>query len=100
MNHFLKLNEEHFTFHLQYKHSGTFANCKISEELHTPKTTTPRMCDPLLAALLKMQPHYSQSSRENATPSSGTALLASYKEVPNPRGGETLTQTNISFIGT
>ena len=23
---FLKLNEEHFTFHLQYKHSGTFAN--------------------------------------------------------------------------
>ena len=29
--------------------------------------------------LLKMQPHYSQSSRENATPSSGTSLLASYK---------------------
>ena len=24
----LKLNEEHFTFHLQYKHSGMFANRK------------------------------------------------------------------------
>ena len=26
-----KLNEEHFTFHLQYKHSGTFANRKYEE---------------------------------------------------------------------
>ena len=42
------------------------------------------MCDPILVTLLKMQPHYSQSSRENATPSSGTSLLASYKEVPPP----------------
>ena len=25
---FFRLNEEHFTFHLQYKHSGTFANRK------------------------------------------------------------------------
>ena len=25
---------------------------------------------------MKMQPHYSQFSRENATPSSGTSLLA------------------------
>ena len=32
-----------------------------------------------------MQPHYSQSSRENATPSSGTSPLASYTEVPPPR---------------
>ena len=32
-----------------------------------------------------VRPHYSQSSRENATPSSGTASLASYKEVPPPR---------------
>ena len=31
-----------------------------------------------------MRPHYSQSSRENATPSSGTSPLASYKEVTNP----------------
>ena len=28
-----------------------------------------------------MQPHYSQSSSENATPSSGTSLLASCKRV-------------------
>ena len=33
-----------------------------------------------------MGPHYSQSSRDNATPSSGTSPLASYKEVP-PRPG-------------
>ena len=39
------------------------------------------MCDPSLVTLLKMQPHYSQSSREDATPSSGTSPLASYKEV-------------------
>ena len=33
-----------------------------------------------------MGPHYSQSGRGNATPSSDTSSLASYKEVP-PRGG-------------
>ena len=42
----------------------------------------PKMCDPILVTLLKMRPYYSQSSRENATPSSGTSLVASYKEVP------------------
>ena len=42
------------------------------------------MCDPILVTLLKMRPHYSQSSLENATPSSGTFPLASYKEVPSP----------------
>ena len=36
------------------------------------------MWDPILVMLLKMQPHYSQSSRENATSSSDTSLLASY----------------------
>ena len=45
------------------------------------------MCVPILVTLLKMQPHYSQSSRENETPSSGTSPLANYKEVPPPRGG-------------
>ena len=39
------------------------------------------MCDPILVTLLKMQPHYSQSSRENATPSRGASPLASYKRV-------------------
>ena len=77
------MNEEHFTFHLQYKYSGTYANVK-DEELSYPKN--PKMCDPILVTLLKMRPHYSQSSRENATPSSGTSQLASYKEVPPPPG--------------
>ena len=40
------------------------------------------MCDIFLVTVFKMRPHYSQSSRENATPSSGTSPLASYKEVP------------------
>ena len=31
-----------------------------------------------------MRPHDSQTSRENATPSSGTSPLASYKEVAPP----------------
>ena len=49
------------------------------------------MCEPILVTLLKMRPHYSRSSRENATPSSGTSPLASYKEVPPPPG-------NIAFF--
>ena len=65
-------------FHLQYKHSGLFANRKY-EELSYPKN--PKMCDPILVTLWKMHPRESQPSRENATPSSGTYPLASYKEV-------------------
>ena len=41
------MNEEHFTFHLQNKYSGTFANLKY-EELLYPKN--PQMCDPIPAA--------------------------------------------------
>ena len=37
------------------------------------------MCDPILVTLLKMRPHYSHFSRENATPYNGTSPLASYK---------------------
>ena len=43
------------------------------------------MYDPTLVTLLKMRPHYSQSSRENATPFSVTSPLVSYKDPP-PRG--------------
>ena len=71
-----------FIFLLQYKHSGTFANRKY-EELSYPKDQ--KMCDPILVTLFQMRPHDSQSSRENATPSSGTSPLVSYKEVPTPR---------------
>ena len=78
MYHYI-LNEEHFTFHPQYKHSGTFANRKY-EEFSYPKNQ--KMCDPILVTQLKMRSHYSQNSRENATPSSVTFPLASYKEVP------------------
>ena len=81
MTHFFELNEKHFTFHLQYKHSGTFANRKY-EELSCLKN--PKKSDPILVTLLKMLPDYSQPSRENATPSSGTSPLASYEEVPLP----------------
>ena len=35
---------------------------------------------------MKLQPHYSQSSRENATLLSGIIPLACYKEVPPPVG--------------
>ena len=42
------------------------------------------MCDPILVTLLNMRPRYCQSSRENATPFSGTFSLASYREVHPP----------------
>ena len=66
--------------YLQYNilDHGTFANRKY-EQLSYPKN--PKMYDPILVTLLKKQPHHSQSSRENATPSSGTSPLTSYKEV-------------------
>ena len=35
------------------------------------------MCEPILVTLLKMRPHYSQSSSENATPPGGTSPLVS-----------------------
>ena len=67
-------NEELSTSQLQCKHSGTFANRKY-EELSCTKNQ--KMCDPILVIVLKMRPR-------NATPSSGTLPLASYKEVPPP----------------
>ena len=48
------LNEEHFTFHLQYKYYGTFANRKY-EELSYLKN--PKISDLMLVTLLKMRPH-------------------------------------------
>ena len=48
------MNEEYFTFHLQYKHSGTFANRKC-EELF------------LLQKSKNVRPH-SSNAIENATP--------------------------------
>ena len=51
---FLGLNEKHFTFHLQYKHSGTFANRKCEEQSYPKKSENVRL--------------YSSNSIENATP--------------------------------
>ena len=49
----------------------------------TPKNQ--KMRDPILVTLLKMRPHKSHSNRENVVPSSGTSLLACYKNVtPHP----------------
>ena len=48
----------------------------------TPKI---RKCaTPVLVNTIENATHYSQSSRENATPSSGTSPLASYVGVPSP----------------
>ena len=55
---FFKLNKEHFTFHLEYKPSVTFARRKHEEHSY-PKN--PKICDLILVTLLKMRAHYSQS---------------------------------------
>ena len=44
---------------------------------------TPKIRKCALVTPLKMRPHYSQTSCENATSSGGTFQLASYKEVTN-----------------
>ena len=51
---FFRLNQEHFTSHLQYKHPGTFANLKYEELSYPRKSENGR-------------PH-SSNSIENATP--------------------------------
>ena len=60
----------------------------------TPKN--PKMCNPILVTLMKMRPHYSQFSHENATQSGGTSPLASYKEVPPPTPG--VERPNLNFL--
>ena len=69
----------YFSFAVQTFQSGTFAIRKY-EELSYPKKSED--VGPIPVTLMKRQPHYSQSSRENVTPSSGTSPSASYKEVP------------------
>ena len=64
------------------QNSGTVANRNYHGRTVVPLNKKKKMCDHILVTLLKMEPHYSQSNRENATPSSGTSPLASYKEVP------------------
>ena len=67
----LSLGAPDFTFRLQYKHSGTFANRKY-EELSYPKKSE------------NARPH-SSNSLENVTPYRGISPLSPYKEVtPTP----------------
>ena len=64
MYHYI-LNEEHFTFHPQYKHSGTFANRKYEELSYPQKSENARphssnswKCDPIIVTpLVKMRLH-------------------------------------------
>ena len=44
----------------------------------------PNMCNPITVVTIENAAHYSQSSHENAIPSSSTSPLFSYKEVPPP----------------
>ena len=51
---------------------------------------------PHSSTLLKLRPRYSQSSRENATPSSGTSPIASCKRVLPP--GSICSFTNLENL--
>ena len=67
------------------------------QEKHLVSLLTVDLKNPILVTLLNVRPHYSQSSRENATPSSGTFPLASCKEVPRPRASQTLL-TDVNYV--
>ena len=56
---------ENTLLHLQYNILVRLLTVNIKNCLN-PKT--PKMCDPIVVTLLKMRPHYSQSSHENVTP--------------------------------
>ena len=53
-----------------------FLNPYTPEQFSDPKIL--KMSDPIQVTLIKMEPHDSQSSRENATPSSDTYPLSYY----------------------
>ena len=76
-----------FTISIFYFPSGWDASTG-SYSPYLPETSYPqksKMCYSILVVtLLNAQPHYSQSSHQNATPSSGTSPSAYYKEVPPP----------------
>ena len=55
----------------------------FSQATPTPKTQKLR---PHSSNSVENATHYNHSSRENATPSSGTSPLAYYNKVPRPRG--------------
>ena len=90
VSHFLFLGIDHYFFRLKYEEHFTFHQIYSTNILVrlltinmknglTPKNSI--LCDPIPVTLLKMRPHYSHSSHQNATPPSGTSPLATYKEV-------------------
>ena len=56
--------------------SSSFLEIPAYQNFLIPKI--PKICDPILVTLLNTQPHYSQSSCENATSSSGTSPVVFY----------------------
>ena len=78
---FFRLNEQHFSLYLRKNILVRLLTVNMKNCLTLKKSD---MWDPILVhvTLWKTRPHYSQSGRENVTPSSGTSPLASYKEVP------------------
>ena len=87
-----KLNEEHFTFHLQYKYPGTFAKRKYEQVSQISENVRPHSSNSFENATLlivnlvvKMRPHPAPHPH-----------LPLYKEVsPLPRPGRP--KTIISF---
>ena len=74
---FVKMNTEHVVYsHFCTANRPIFFITGTCHKYSYPQI--PKICDPILVTLLKMQPHHSQSSRENAIPSSGTSPLACY----------------------
>ena len=55
-----KIEWDHFTFRLLYKHFETFANRKYDEQ--SPPKKNPKVCDPILVPPLKMRAHKSVQS--------------------------------------
>ena len=90
MTHFLNWmkNSLRFTYNTNTLVRLPTINIHKYEDLSYRENT--KMCDPMLVTLSKMRPHYSQTSREKATPSSGTSPLASYRSLSLSRKLETV----------
>ena len=70
---------------LLFTYSTNILVCLLTVKINVKELSYPKnqkMCNPILVTLLKMWPHYSQSSHQNATLSSGISPLAPCKEGP------------------
>ena len=71
---------------------------QLTRIFQLPKLILKR-CDPILLTLLKIQPHYSHSCCENATPSSGISSLAFHRQVLISPLGNFLEYASTLFVG-